>query len=134
MANVMVELLGGYGDGYGVVSVDDAGRPKIEPNFTGNRYEDGGKIEAWRLAILRHSTHLLTDAGVKVPVGAIARVIGTMDCPEAVKVRVKRCLRNATSGAREAVLASATHEEMVEALKSDGRKVWDLIDVYGIER
>lgn len=96
---VMVELHQGYGDGYGTVSVDDSGHPVIEPDTHATHYSDQGvpttaKIEDWKRKILAQQTVVLIDGGVRVPVGAIKRVIGPLDCPEAVQVNFERETKN----------------------------------------
>ncbi len=70
MTTVMVELATGYGDGYAVVEADDAGTPVVT----------GQKVD-------------LLDSHTRVPAGAVRRIIGPPDCPEAVRVRARRYTR-----------------------------------------
>ncbi len=70
MKTVMIELATGYGDGYAVVEADDAGTPVVT----------GQKVD-------------LLDNHTRVPAGAVRRVIGPPDCPEAIRTRARRYTR-----------------------------------------
>lgn len=80
---VMVELVRGYGDGYGIV----------------RRRNDG------QFADLTGDTVLLRDGGVRVPTGAIRKILGPLDCPAAIRVHAERYTR-AWSDNRFVALAS----------------------------
>lgn len=108
-AQIMVELHDGYGDGYGVVMADDAGEPTVEPGTHATHYSDhgqaAGRIEEWKRTVLAQPSVILVDGGVKVPTGAIKRVIGPLDCPEAVQVAFERETKNWGYEARKAEAA-----------------------------
>ena len=113
---VMVELHAGYGDGYGVVRVSDSG-PVVNParkvtHYT-NGERNGERLDAWEVAILSAPSVDLVDGGVRVPPGAIKRVIGPLDGPDACRVRAKRFTKNWSDGR---FADRATDAEIVAAL------------------
>lgn len=108
---LMVELHSGYGDGFGVVEVDADG--KIETNPA---RKDGSPMDAWRQKILSASSIDLVDGGVRVPPGAVKRIIGPLDSPEAARVCARRFTKN---WGDSRFVDFATGEELVAALASD---------------
>jgi hypothetical protein len=94
MKTIMVELYQGYGDGYAEVRVADDGQPAVNPARRVKTYSDGSRMERWRQEVLSSPSIDLVDKGVRVPIGAIKRVIGPLDCPEAVRVRANRYTKN----------------------------------------
>lgn len=93
MTEVLVELRTGYGDGYGVVRINDAGAPVVT----------NGKVR-------------LLDGMVSVPAGAIVRVIGPVDSPDGLRVRVKR-MHNIDLADRAAI-GKSTDAELQDAFAS----------------
>ena len=117
MAKVMVELERGYGDGYGVVAVDDTEKVIVNPaREVPRHYRDGWPIAEWRRAILAQPSVDLIDDGVRVPPGAIVRIIGPLDCPEAARIRARRYTKN---WGDSAFVGLATDAEIVEAMCHD---------------
>jgi hypothetical protein len=113
MAKVMVELHAGYGDGFGVILVDDAGRVQINPARKVKRYADGSPMETWKQTILSAPSVDLVDGGVRVSPGAIKRIIGPLDCPEASRVRARRYTKNFRDNG---FVSLASDEEIVAAM------------------
>ncbi len=93
MKTVMVELATGYGDGYAVVEADDAGAP-----------------------IVARSKVDLLDSHTRVPAGAVRRVVGPLDCPEAVRARARRYTR---SWVDSDFVTRATDAELAAAMGHD---------------
>ena len=89
---VMVELHNGYGDGFGVVAVDSAGVPIVNPGHAVKSYAGGEPMEQWRRAIL--SAPYIAVDGVRVPSSAIKRIVGPLECPEAIRIRAGRYTKN----------------------------------------
>lgn len=92
---VMVELCRGYGDGYGVVEIDEHTIPVSTQSKPPKYYTDHGQptgcpIDEATRNFLSQPFVALRDGGVKVPSHAIRRIIGPLDCDEAVRVRAKR--------------------------------------------
>lgn len=118
MTHVMAELHTGYGDGYGVIAVTDIDQPVTEPGSKATHYSDGGgKIEKWKRDLLAQPG-VIVDGRVKVPTGAVKRIIGPLDCPEAVRVRIKRYLSNCYEAANR-LLSVATDEELLAVVQSN---------------
>lgn len=110
-AQVMVELQRGYGDGYGIIQVDDAGKMVEATGRKATHYIDGSKIPDHLRAILSQPSVSL--GGVVVPTSAIKRVIGPLDCEEAVTVRAKQMTG---SWVNKAFVDMASVEELRDAL------------------
>lgn len=115
MDKIMVELASGYGDGYGVVAADN-GQLVINPARSVTRYADGSPMEPWKQKLLSSTSVDLIDGGVRVPPGAVVRIIGPLDCPEAVRIRVRRFVRNWPD---QRFVALATDQELADALAAD---------------
>lgn len=113
--NVMVELRSGYGDGYGIVAVAD-GEVAVNKAEKVTHYVDGTRMAAWTAAILSRPSVALIDARVRVHPGAVKRVIGPLDCPEAVRVRAARFTRN---WGDRAFIAKASDAELAAALAGE---------------
>lgn len=97
MAEVFVELARGYGSGYGVVIVGDDGSIPVVNDKCDGWYKDEKGERVSRMP--RDVQALLSSPrvqvnGVMVPSGAITRVIGPLDCPEAKRIRLRLRQRN----------------------------------------
>lgn len=116
---VLLKLQNGYGDGYGIADANEDGRPVVEPGRDAKYYRDeaGNEIKNMPLPgavrnLLAQPAVVLVDgpAPVKVPTNAVIRVIGPLDCDEAVRVRFRRSL-NYCDGHKE-ILERASMDEM----------------------
>lgn len=114
---VMVELYPGYGDGFGIVRLAENGQPDINParRVTHWTSEDGTKIkmDAATSAILSRASVTLIDSGVRVDTGAIKRVIGPIECPEAIRVRATRYTKNWSDAG---FISKATDDQLFSAM------------------
>ncbi len=114
MKTVMVELAKGYGDEYAVVEADDAGAPIVTRRVVGPCYTDTRvPIPERDRAIMAAPGVDLLDSHTRVPAGAVRRVIGPLNCPEAVRVRARRYTRNWTNSD---FVALATDAELAAAM------------------
>lgn len=117
--NALVELHAGYGDGYGIVAIDANGQPIEASGRNVKTYGDGYPLEPWKQKILAKPTINLIDSGVAVPVGAVKRVVGPTNCPEAARVLATRYTRNWVG--REFV-AQASDEELLAAMSCESER------------
>jgi hypothetical protein len=73
------------------------------------------KISRQVRKILAQPTVSLIDGGVKVPAGAISRIIGPLDCDESIRVLAKRYMKNGGQ-ATDRLIATATADELRYAM------------------
>jgi hypothetical protein len=118
---LMVQLAGGT---YGVTESEN-GKPKRTAARKVTHYTNGQKMAPDVAARLSGQHVILVDAGVKVAPGDIIRVVGTVDCDEAVRIRAAKYTRNwtrnqfvetASVDALRAALAKPTEPEVYAAM------------------